>query len=79
MLLKSDRDPGIQSRIDGLKSDLKKVNYDPAKFETIFNELEEILGTTDEELIRIKMDKLRKEKKARDAENRKSGRTPGIH
>jgi predicted ATP-binding protein involved in virulence len=79
MLLKSDRDPGIQSRIDGLKSDLKQVNYDPAKFETTFNELEEILGTTDEELIRIKMDKLRKEKKARDAENRKSGRTPGIH
>ena len=70
MLLKSDRDPEIQSRIDGLKSDLKKENCDPAKFETTFNELEEILGTTDEELIRIKMDKLRKEKKARDAENR---------
>jgi len=63
MLLKSDRDPEIQSRIDGLKSDLKQEDYDPVKFETTFNELEEILGTTDEELIRIKMDKLRKEKR----------------
>ncbi|MCX6579615.1 MAG: ATP-binding protein [Candidatus Aminicenantes bacterium] len=70
MLLKSDRDPEIQSRIDGLKSDLKRDDYNPAKFETSFNELEEILGTTDEELIRIKMEMLRKEKKARDAENR---------
>lgn len=70
MLLKSDRDPEIQSRIDGLKNDLKQDDYDPAKFETSFNELEEILGTTDEELIRIKMEMLRKEKKARDAENR---------
>ncbi|MCP5106146.1 MAG: ATP-binding protein [bacterium] len=70
MLLKSDRDPEIQSKIDGLKSDLKQEHFDPAKFETAFNELEETLGTTDEELMRIKMDKLRKEKKARDAENR---------
>ncbi len=70
MLLKSDRDPEIQSRIDGLKNDLRREDYDPVKFETAFNELEEILGTTDEELMRIKMDKLKKEKKARDAENR---------
>ena len=30
------------------------LNTYPVKFETAFNELEEILGTTDEELIRIK-------------------------
>jgi predicted ATP-binding protein involved in virulence len=69
MFLNSDRDPVIQSRIDELKNDLKRDDYDPAKFEISFNELEEILGTTDEELIRIKMEMLRKEKKARDAEN----------
>ncbi|HLP44612.1 MAG TPA: AAA family ATPase [Candidatus Kapabacteria bacterium] len=70
MFLNSDRDPGIQSRIDELKNDLKRDDYDPAQFEASFNELEEIVGTTDEELIRIKMEKLRKEKKVRDAENR---------
>jgi hypothetical protein len=70
MLLESDRDPEVQSRINGLKNYLKQDGYDPAVFETTFNELEEILGTTDEELMRIKMDKLRKEKRTRDAEHR---------
>ena len=70
MFLNSDRDPVIKSRIDELKNDLKRDDYDPAQFEASFNEFEEIVGTTGEELIRIKMEKLRKEKKARDAENK---------
>jgi predicted ATP-binding protein involved in virulence len=63
MGLKSDRDPEIQQKIDGLKRYLKHDDYDPAEFELRFNELEEVLGTTDEDLVRIRVGRLRTEKR----------------
>jgi len=63
MGLKSDRDPGVQLKIDNLKSYLRHEGYSPGEFEVRFKELEGILGTTDEDLIRLRMGKLRKEKR----------------
>lgn len=63
MGLKSDRDPKIQERINDLKKYLKQDDYETDEFEARFSELEGILGTTDEDLLKIKMGKLRTEKR----------------
>ncbi len=69
MGLKSDRDPFIQAEIDDLGHYLEDQNYQPQEFERRFKGLEDKLGATDEDMISLKIGKLRRDRKDSHAKN----------
>ena len=70
MGLPTTRDPEIQEKIDSLWKLILKGEFESEKFRTGYEELEALVGTTDEDMVLMKMEiGKRKWEAGRDAEN----------